>query len=292
MKFDIIVGNPPYGSGQSEIHLKILNSILKYCIDKLVFIMPSKPITQQLKPHWYDMFKNAVCNNVEIIDKNAFPNTKMDNTCIYYCDRNDLPENYSKRFDVDKAIYNMFDKEGHKLFLDKMGIACKKHLKISYMFVNKKYYEKNYKTFLNDASDHRYYLNVSRANGSFGAKWISSELENDILTKDEEIEFCKKNKGVKNIIECSSKTYGENLKNLMVYGLVLRYGLWLLQKSQNINNPEFRYVPDIDYTNITTDEELLRECGFNEEETKTVLYYLSTFDFSKSRNDTIRDYEV
>ena len=120
MKFDVIVGNPPFGMRTDYIHLMIMNTALKFCTDKLVFIMPSKPITKQLSSEWYNMFKNAVCNRVEVIDKGVFKGTNMDNTTIFYCDRNDKPENYCKKLDVDKAIYYAIDDEGHRLFVDKI----------------------------------------------------------------------------------------------------------------------------------------------------------------------------
>ena len=74
----------------------------------------------------------------------------------------------------------------------------------------------------------------------------------------------------------------------MVNGLVLRYALWLTQRNQNIANPQFKYVPDLDYTNIHTDEELLSACGFTPEEIEKMMDYLKHFDFSKNRNDVVR----
>lgn len=289
MKFDIVVGNPPYDIGQSEIHLKIMDTILHFCKDKLNFILPSKPITQQLKPKWYNMFKNAVCNNIDVIPKEMFKDTNMEDIAIYYCDRHETPENYCKKLDVNNIIYNMIDNEAHKLFLDKIGII--EHLDIDYMFVNKHYYEENYNNFLTTAKNDCYYLNVNRANGSLGAHWISGELKKvDILTKEEELEFCKKHTAVKNIIECPTKEYGENLKNLMINGFVLRYSLWLLQKNQGIYGPEFKYVPDVDYTNIHNDVELLITCEFTPDEIEKVMKYLEDFDFKQNRNDIVRSY--
>lgn len=125
MKFDIIVGNPPYGVAQKGsspvLHLKIMNTALKFCTDKLVFIMPSKPIVVQLQEPWFSIFKNAVCNKIEVVGKDVFKGTDMDNTAIYYCDRNDDPKNYCKKLDVDKVIYYAIDSDAHRLFIDKMG---------------------------------------------------------------------------------------------------------------------------------------------------------------------------
>ena len=93
MKFDICVGNPPYGERPSGIsatlHLQIMKTVLDFCTDKLCFIMPSKPIIQQLDKDgvWYKMFMNAVCTDVEVVKKGTFKNTTMDDTAIYYIAR-------------------------------------------------------------------------------------------------------------------------------------------------------------------------------------------------------------
>ena len=290
MKFDIIVGNPPFGVAQKgsspNLHLKIMNSIIKFCTNKLVFIMPSKPITKQLSSEWYNMFKNAVCNRVEVIDKGVFKGTKMDNTTIFYCDRNDKPENYCKKFDVDKAIYYAIDDNIHKLFLKMFDEIEQMYITIPYGSKENK--DKEIENVYIKTKEDKFYLNVNRA-GGFGAKWLSGTLEKvDILDKKSEITFCKEHTSVKNIIECPTKEYGYNLKNLMVNGLVLRYSLWLTQTNQNIKNPQFKYVPDLDYTNIHTDEELLSICGFTPEEIEKMIDYLKHFDFSKNRNDVVR----
>ena len=141
--------------------------------------------------------------------------------------------------------------------------------------------------------DDYYYLNVNRAsikpdqNGE--TQWISDVLEKiDVLTKYEEIKFCNEHKKRKNIIRCPNKKSGENLKQLMINGKVLRYSLWLQQSNQDILLKEFKYVPDIDYTTIDTDEKLLSVCGFTNDEIVQVMKYLNDFDFSQNRNDIVR----
>ena len=298
MKFDIIVGNPPFGVAQKgsspNLHLKILNSMIKLCTNKLVFIMPSKPIVVQLQEPWFSNFKNAVCNKIEVVGKDVFRGTDMDNTAIYYCDRNDDPKNYCKKLDVDKVIYYAIDDERHRLFIDKM---CRmSELKIYFIFGSKTYYEDNLNSFIEKSNIEKYYLNVNRVStepGKGETQWFSNILkEVDILAKDDEIEFCKKHTKRKNIIECPSKEYGENLKNLMLNGLVLKYSLWLVQDNQAIYQAEFKYVPNVDYSKINTDEELLSVCGFTPEEIEDMMDYLRHFDFSKNRNDVIRKYNV
>lgn len=295
MKFDVIVGNPPFGVSQkgssSNLHLKIMNTALKFCTDKLVFIMPSKPIVVQLQEPWFSLFKNAVCNKIEVVGKDVFRGTDMDNTAIFYCDRNEKPENYCKKLDVDKVIYYAIDDERHRLFIDKMSRMSE--LKIYFIFGSKTYYENNLNSFIEKSNVKRFYLNVNRISSEPGkgeTQWFSNILkEVDILSKDEEIEFCKKQHTKrKNIIECPNREYGENLKNLMLNGVVLRYGLWLVQDNQAVYQAEFKYVPDVDYKDIKTDEELLSVCGFTDDEIENMMDYLRDFDFSKNRNDVIR----
>ena len=298
MKFDICVGNPPYGKGQSELHLRIFKTSLDYCTDSLCFIMPSKPIFEQLKQKWFDIFKNAVCTNIQVVSKSMFPNTTMENTAIYYCNRTipieQAEDKYDRQLDVDDKIYNIISDKGHKLFIDKMNEVCKDNtVKIKFAFMGKENYPSDYADLQNGVKNDKYYLNISRANGAFGAQWFSGLLEKEsIKTAQEELEFCKIHKAAKSIIECPSIEYGENLRNLMINGKVLRYSLWLTQKSQNITNPQYKYVTDKDYTTIDTDEKLLSVCGFSDDEIKVVMKYLKDFDFSQSRNELVRGTKV
>lgn len=291
MQFDFIVGNPPYEyKGAGTLHLRIMNTALKFCTDKLVFIMPSAPITKQLNDYWYNMFKNAVCNRVEVMDKGVFKGTNMDNTAIFYCDRNDKPENYCKKLDVDKAIYYAIDDEGHRLFMDRIGKFGMLKLHSNLHDATKQSRDRAKRSIVDG-----YYLNVNRAGikpGQGETQWLSGTLQKiGVLDKEGELLFLEKREEVMNIIRYSNIEYCENLKNLMVDGLVLRYGLWLTQTNQNIYQAQLKYIPDLDYTTIDTDEGILRECGFTEDEIEKMMEYLNNFDFSQNRNDMIRDFE-
>ena len=109
MKFDYILGNPPYGkatSGNLDIHFKILKTSLDFCVDKLCFIMPGKALQTNIKPIYLDVLKNAVCVKAELQDKSIFKNTNMPETAIYHCDRNANPDDYDKKLDVETNLYN------------------------------------------------------------------------------------------------------------------------------------------------------------------------------------------
>lgn len=291
MKFDCVVGNPPYGEdkvGSSRfLHLKIMRNSIKLCNDRMSLIMPSKPIVKQLEDEWYKVFREAVCTRIDIMDKSVFPGTKMDNTAVFYFERKAV--DYCKKLDVDKIIYNMIDNEGHRLFFDKMG--CFGNIGFwSYRLNNQITVEKQVKMIVDRMGDCKYYLNVNRFSGG-SSIWFSNKLYKvPVFDKEGEIDYCKNNTEGKNIIECPNRQYAENLKKLMHNGLVLHYGLFWTKYSRSIVSDNFKYVPDIDYTYIHTDEELLSACGFNKEETEKTMKYLRNFDFSKNRNDLIRNY--
>ena len=174
MKFDIVVGNPPYGVAQKgsspNLHLKIMNSIIKFCTNKLVFIMPSKPIVVQLQEPWFSIFKNAVCNKIEVVGKDVFKGTDMDNTAIYYCDRNDDPKNYCKKLDVDKVIYNMIDSDAHRLFLKMFD-------EIEQMYITIPYGSKENKTVLEPTSVSTSFINSVKFNEKVNASLKESVSE-------------------------------------------------------------------------------------------------------------------
>ena len=282
--FDCIVGNPPYGMRTNYIHLNIMKNSLPLCKDRLVFIMPSKPITVQLKGKWYDLFREAVCTRIEVVGKDVFPGTEMDNTAIYQCDRGVSSDLYDRQLDVDDRLYHLIDKRGHRLFMDRLGNMTPLKIAIP---VGSKTEEEDFRNVVDRTREGMYYLNVSRANGSMGAKWITSRLMDcGILDRTEEIEFCKRYDR-KNIIECPTMNYGVHLKHLFNCP-VLRYGLWLTQINQAISQNQFKYVPDLDYSGIDNDLDLLLECGFTREDADIVLDYLSRFDFTQSRNDLVR----
>lgn len=284
MKFDCIVGNPPYGLRTNYIHLNIMQKSLSVCRGRLVFIMPSKPITRKMEK-WYDVFKNAVCTNIEVVGKEVFGGTDMDNTAIYYCNRNESPDNYCRKLDAD--LYCLMP-DAARILID--GLSKKEQIHI-YSHLHDRNPVSVERCIRQIKRDDIYYLNINRFFGSFGGNWISGKMRDvGILNREEEKEYVSKNHNAKNIIGCPSVEYGENLKRLMADGLVLRFGLWYTQNTRNILQEQLRYVPDIDYTHITTDEELLYECGFTKEETNKVMDYLKNFDFSQSRNDLIRDF--
>ena len=57
----------------------------------------------------------------------------------------------------------------------------------------------------------------------------------------------------------------------MIDGKVLRLSLWLRQENQDMYQKVFKYVPDVKYEEINTDEKLLEVCGFPSDEIKKII---------------------
>lgn len=278
MEFDCVVGNPPYGLRTGNIHMKVLKAVLPHCTDRLVFIMPSKPVVEETE--WNDMLRKAVCTGVEVMPEDIFPTTDMEATAIYRIERNGVE--YCRRLDVDRIVFEMTDHPAHRLYMQKMKGGLKMY---SHVHGGTK---EEIRAAKRRIVDDGWYLNVNRAHGSFGGMWLSGYLKTvPILDRDGEVDFI--NGKVYNIIYCPTKRYGENLKKLLC-GVVLRYGLWIMQSGRFILDNQFRYVPDLDYDKIDTEEGVLKACGFTPEEIEIVMDYLKDFDFSKKRNSIIRNY--
>lgn len=286
--WDVVVGNPPFGmrvkGSSATLHLKIMKNSLSVCRDFLCLIMPSKPLIRQLTGEWYDMFRNAVCTQVDVVGQETFPGTDMDKTAIYFCDRKADKKDLCRKFDIDRRVYEMIDDEGHRLFIDKMGKM--EQLKIDITI------EKGYDLSSRVKKDSMY-LNVNRVGikPGYGEQiYMSGYLKTlPVMTGERIIEFYKTNMARRNILFCPSYEYGVNLKKLFCESLVFRYGLWLTQIAQYIYYEQFKYIPSLDYSKIDNDLDLLLACGFTREEADTVLTYLSGFDFTQNRNDMVRD---
>ena len=240
--------------------------------------MPSKPLVEESE--WNDMLRKAVCVGVEVMPDGIFPTTDMEATAIYKIDRNAVK--YCKHLDVDRIVREMIDHPAHRLYILKMKGGLKMY---SHVHGGTKAEIRAAKRRITDEG---WYLNVNRVRGNYDGQWLSGYLQGVlVLDRDNEVDFI--NGKVYNIIYCPTKRYGENLKKLL-NGVVLRYGLWLMQSGRFILDKQFKYVPDIDYDRIDTDESVLKACGFTQDETEMVMDYLENFDFRKKRNDLVRNY--
>lgn len=204
MKFDIVVGNPPYGSDSKgynrHLHFDIFRNAVMSCSGRMCFIMPSKPIIQQLDEKTLSLFRNAVCTRIETVDTDVFRDTTMDNTAIYYCDRAAAAEDYDRRLDVDDNILDVIEDEGHRIFLSHMRkmkqLSIFRACKMYGRNVTREWFDNEIRNVYESMSDDRFYLFTNRANGSLGGRVISGNLSAaGVMKRDEAARFVRDNKG-------------------------------------------------------------------------------------------------
>ena len=292
MIYDVVVGNPPFGSdkkGSSRfLHYMIMKNSLSKCRDFLCFIMPSKPITVKIEDEWLSMFKSAVCTKVDVVGQEAFPGTQMDKTAIYYCDRKARKDLYDKQLDMDDKLYRCIDEDGHRTFIDCFDRWFEDdHKRLLPVFRFDEYRVEECRRKL---KKNKFYLNLTYSYACIESVWITDSCyELGIRNYDDELEIFTPDENRKQVIECYSVQFGKNLQKMFKSGLVFKYALWLTQNGRSLTSNQFKYVPDLDYSKIDNDTDLLLACGFTSDEARTVLDYLKSFDFTQNRNDMVRD---
>lgn len=281
MKFDVVVGNPPYRGFKDslDIHFYILKNILPYSTDKLCFIMPSKPIYVQLPYKYYKMFRDGVCVSVYCCDKSVFKNTNMENTAIFYFNRKSPKSDFCYKFNVNEVFYSLLPPV-IRLLVEKMKEMPKLN---NYCYQPRR--SKNYNFF----DENQYYINLYKATGAQVCKWISPTKETP-LNYIQEIEFIKNsNKSYTyNIIKVPNKHYGENLVKLLKSNLFI-FLLWFQRYYIDILSIYISLLPNLNYNIIDNEKDVLLNCQISEEDADEILKFTNNFNFSLSRNDVIRN---
>ena len=299
MKFQICIGNPPYGvrqKGSNELHLKIMKTVLPFVKDggKLNFIMPSKPLYYQLSDNWYNMLKTAVCTQIDVQDKKVFNNTKMENTAIYYCECGADSSKYCKKLDVNKRFENELVSDIEKKYMKYFNTG-NTMFKNTFMYRPKSDAKNGFDEYFDIVKKwmtKKYFININNASGSFKGSdykpgnWISSICEKaGVANYENELNFLLDNDGRRMILQFDNYSEAKNLFDLLHHPL-LRFGLWLQQYSQDMQKECYKYFPNIDYSDINTDEKLLDKLGCKDpKEQKEILDYVNNFDFTQKRND-------
>ena len=296
MKFDIVVGNPPYGvrkQGNARLHFDIMDTAYQ-CLNNggiLNFIMPAKCVYDTGMDYERNLLKNCGCEDIQVFkNTNELFGTDMSvNVGIFRFVKGS--KKYDKKLDdsfID-SVYSDIEKKYMK-FMD-TGKTMFEYFSTTPR--NKERTEERLQEFV-DSLNKEFYFNINFYSGQFNKKiftpgcWISGKLvKKGILTQEEEKEFTIKDKSSRRVFGFneSKRLYAENLFAALQRPL-LRFGLWLIQDDQSMNTKVYKYFPDIDYSKVNTDEDILIQVGCEDpDERKEILDYVNNFDFSEKRND-------
>ena len=305
MKFDYIVGNPPFGSvGGDTLHLKCLDMVYDKFTKKMLIIMPYGFVTKDTRSFKKYQTKFAPkLQYVKEIAGNNFEGTCMASAAIYEFTNEeneitileDLSGNKIEKSDLtnislftpyEKEIIKYLESQGSQLTIN-TGNVDKRKKELVGMTDNECYNYLLSKLINNCLSLKENLANLynsgiicSRANGGMNGKYFSSQSGQVYNTyNDFEKYFIDKftSIGYAVILHKSNKA-AENCK-ISLQNSLLRFILYKTQIDQNIYITHYKYVPAINWedSRCTTDEGLLEMCGCPKDKAKEYAEYVKNY---------------
>lgn len=304
MKFDYIIGNPPFGSvGGDTLHLKCLDMVYDKFTKKMLIIMPWGFVTKDTRSFKKYQIKFAPkLQYVKEIAGNNFEGTAMFSAAIYEftneetettiledlsgnkVEKSDLT-NVSKFTPYEEEIIKYLESQGSQLTISTGNVGKRKKELIG--MTNEESYKYLLNKLINNCSNLKENLLIynsgiicSRANGGMNGKYFSSQSGQIYNTyNDFEKYFIDKfvSIGYAVILHKSNKC-AEHCK-IALQNSLLRFILFKTQKDQNIYVSHYKYVPAIDWEDerCLTDEGLLEICGCPKEKAKEYAEYVKNY---------------
>ena len=301
MKFDYIVGNPPFGSvGGDTLHLKCLDMVYDKFIKKMLIIMPWGFVTKDTRSFKKYQIKFAPkLQYVKEIAGNNFEGTCMPSAAIYEFTNEetestileDLSGNKSEKSDLtnislfttyEEEIIKYLESKGSQLTINTGNVDKRKKELVGmtdnecYKYLLNKLINNCLSLKENLANLYNSGIICSRANGGMNGKYFSSQSGQVYNTyNDFEKYFIDKfaSIGYAVILHKSNKA-AENCK-VALQNSLLRFILYKTQIDQNIYITHYKYVPAIDWEDerCLSDEGLLEMCGCPKDKAKEYAEY-------------------
>lgn len=297
MKFDAIVINPPYATtGGGTIHLDFTEAALKLS-DKVVSIFPFGFIYSDTKV--YQNYKKDFSErlvSVEEKSSSAFADTHMRNVGIYNFEKFNGGEikitdinGKSKMIDslvgasgISNEEQEIFDYLGSVESCPIVTVGSndcrgvlRKNPNLSKEDAQKLAIINSCKELKAIMNNNYYYgLIVNRSNGRMNGKSLTSR-NGQIFNNYNDIEqFCINENKVTgyNILLFNTQRNAINCKKFLDHSL-MRFGIYRSQIDQQMYKPVYRYVPNIDWSKVKNDVDILLQCGCPKDKAEKFVKY-------------------
>lgn len=307
LKFDYVVGNPPFGSvGGDTLHLKCLDLVYDKFIKKMLIIMPWGFVTKDTRSFKKYQIKFAPkLQYVKEIAGNNFEGTAMPSAAIYEFINEetettileDLSGNKTEKSDLTNvSLFTPYEEEIVK-YLENQGQQLIKwaggHNHCTKRSLNKEgiFDENQINKLINETiikhSQHLYqynsktFLMVNVANGGMNGTYISSKAGLIFDKLDDLINLFieRSNSTGYNVGIFSSIKEAEHCK-IALQNPLLRFTCFKTQNDQNMAIPKvYKYIPAIDWEDerCLTDEGLLEMCGCPKDKVKEYAEYVKNY---------------
>ena len=304
MKFDYIVGNPPFGSvGGDTLHLKCLDMVYDKFIKKMLIIMPWGFVTKDTRSFKKYQIKFAPkLQYVKEIAGNNFEGTHMSSAAIYEFTNEETEKTILKDINgntIEKDDLTNISKfnEYENNILKYLEIGDS--IKVCYGFggydrhwrdIQKTMSINDFRNWLNNNIDksleevkHNYinnsYLITNLDNGAMNGQYMTSKTGQIFNSYNDLLNFFRNVKPGYRILILKSNKEGKNCK-ITLQNPLFRFILYKTQIDRHIYDKKtYKYIPAIDWEDerCLTDEGLLEICGCPKDKAKEYAEYVKNY---------------
>lgn len=287
-KFDVIVGNPPYGSCRDKnnnIHYIIAEQLNEKFNEKMILIMPHRVL--YATSNKFDHFKkqlNNVSNIIEVDSKEYFEDTNMEDVGVFVFE-NDIPKElvftnknnevitFKNLLNADSIFSDFEMKFMKRLYNEKPNYnpyrVCRpidKTVKFNEHFCSR------------FSIKDKYFVCSNLANGAIDGRFFPKKEASVIVTDILKYLNQQNDYACKVISSYNTKIAATNYVNALKRPL-MRFGLIKMQTDQSMTARCYQYIPDIDWSDskTQTDEGILEMVGFSKKEAKEFAKYVKDF---------------